>query len=319
MLELLIPLRETLNKSALSDLSNWFSDMPENAAWYVISDYCFGDKTKKNDTVSFSILLNHDKIDNIKEYINHFAPRDIKSTRTISMEFLQYINSPVVFTFTFVIDRQTKLLRDYASVENMLSFLAPYREFVENIALNSTYKAGYVDGVLKRSQLFEDDFKKKNFNSKLSRQIYIVSAFASLVFEFLAITKKPEFIQWISDRDALAERYDGFVYDLSYFLFLSSYSQYMKPSESSLLMLDKPKFIFPEPTKSGKNFFDELIRIPDYLAGTLADLDIENNVFSRDKYNTVLLGSMVNSQNHVILNVSGSGRELTCRRLVHKT
>lgn len=319
MLELLIPLRESLNKSALGDLSNWFSDMPENAAWYVISDYCFGDKTKQNDTVSFTILLNHDKIENIKEYINHFAPRDIKSTRTISVEFLQYINSPVAFTFTFVIDRKSKLLRDYASDENMLSFLAPFRDVVNNIASNSTFDAGYIDGVLKRSSRFEADFKNKNFNSKLSRQIYLVSALSSLVFEYLSITKKPEYIKWISDRDALAERYDGFVYDLSYFLFLNGYSQHITPTHDSMTILDKPKFIFPEPEKSGKNFFDELIRIPDYLAGTLADLDIAANVFSKDKYNTVLLGSMVNSANHVVLNISGSGNELSCRRLVHKT
>ncbi|PCM43872.1 hypothetical protein [Marinobacter sp. ANT_B65] len=318
MLELLIPIRKTLNKSALMELSNWFSEMPDNSAWYVISDYCFGDKTKQNDTVSFTILLHHDKIENIKEYINHFAPKDIKSTRTISEEFLQYINSPVAFTFTFVIDRKSNLLRDYASDENMLSFLAPFRDVVNNIASNSTFDA-YVDGVLKRSSLFEADFKKKNFNSKLARQIYLVSAFASLVFECLTITKKPEYIQWVSDRDALAERYDGFIYDLSYFLFLTGYSEYIPSIEDSPTILDKPKFIFPEPEKSGKNFFDELIRIPDYLAGTLADLDITANTFSKDKYNTILLGSMVNSKNHVVLNVSGSGNDLTCRRLVHKT
>jgi hypothetical protein len=318
MLELLIPLRETLNKSALSDLSNWFSNIPENAAWYVISDYCFKDKTKQNDTVSFTILLHHDKIENIKEYINHFAPKDIKSTRTISEGFLQYINSPVAFTFTFVIDRKSNLLRDYASDENMLSFLAPFREVVNDIASNSTFEDGYIAGVLKRSRAFESDFEKKNFNANLSRQIYLVSAFASLVFESLAVNKKPEYIQWVSDRDALAERYDGFVYDLSYFLFLTSYSQYISPTESSRTILDKPKFIFPEPEKSGKNFFDELIRIPDYLAGTLADFDIAANTFSKDKYNTVLLGSLVNSKNHVVLNVSGSDNELSCRRLVHK-
>lgn len=319
MLELLIPLRETLNKSALKDLSNWFSYIPENVAWYVISDYCFGDKTKQNDTVSFTILLNHDKIENIKEYINHFAPKDIKSTRTISIEFLQYINSPVAFTFTFIIDRQSKLLRDYASDENMASFLSPFREIVKTIASNSTFDDGYVDGVLKRSLIFESDFNNKNFNSKLSRQIYLVSALASLVFEYLSITKKPDYIQWISDRDALAERYDGFVYDLSYFLFLSGFSRHIPHSQEVLTMIEKPKFIFPQPVKLGVNFFDELIRIPDYIAGTLADLNIETNSFTKNKYGTVLLESIANSHNHVVINISGYDNKLTCKRLIHKT
>lgn len=75
MLELLIPLKKTVNQSAKYDLTNWLDTMPDGAAWYVISDYCFGDKTKQNDTVSFTVLLHHDKLENIKEYINHFAPR----------------------------------------------------------------------------------------------------------------------------------------------------------------------------------------------------------------------------------------------------
>ncbi|MCU8034508.1 MAG: hypothetical protein WC024_05290 [Shewanella sp.] len=318
MLELLIPLKKTVNQSAKDDLEHWLSSMPDGAAWYVISDYCFGDKTKQNDTVSFTVLLHHDKLNNIKEYINHFAPKDIKSTRTVSVEFLQYINSPVTFSFTFVIDRKANLLRDYATDENMLSFLPAFRNVVSDIASNSTFQNGYVDGVMKRVRAFEADFSKKNFNSKLARQIYIVSAFASVVFEVLAIAKKPKYIQWISDRDALLERYDSFAFDLSYFLFLQSYSVHFERKENSVLMLDTPQFLFPEPEKSGKNHYDELIRIPDYLAGTLADLDVSSNKFTKDKYNTILLNSLVNSRNQAVIYVTGKGNDLCCKRLVHK-
>ena len=85
MLELAIPIKENFQKSALKDLTLWFATLPDNASWYVISDYCFGDKTKKNDSATFSILLNHDKLENIKDYINHFAPKDIKSSRKVSL------------------------------------------------------------------------------------------------------------------------------------------------------------------------------------------------------------------------------------------
>ena len=109
MIELAISLKENFQKSALYDLTSWFLTLPDNAAWYVISDYCFGDKTKKNDTATFSILLNHDKVENIKDYINRFTPNDIKSSRKVAPEFLQYINSPVIFNISFLIDRDTKL------------------------------------------------------------------------------------------------------------------------------------------------------------------------------------------------------------------
>lgn len=85
-----------------------------------------------------------------------------------------------------------------------------------------------------------------------------------------------------------------------------------------MLMLDTPQFIFPEPEKSGKNHFDELIRIPDYLAGTLADFDVSSNKFSKDKYDTILLNSLVNSRNQAVIYVTGKGNELLCKRLVHE-
>ncbi|MGE4544025.1 MAG: hypothetical protein AB7D06_07950 [Pedobacter sp.] len=319
MLELTIPLKESFNKSALDDLTLWFKEHPSNASWYVISDYCFGDETKKNDAVCFSILLNHDKIANIKEYINHFAPKDIKSTRSVSPEFLRYINSPVIFNVTFLFERDSKLLKEYSTKKNMENFLPAFKSFVQQIDKNSSFEEGYVDSVLKRVNTFENDFKKNNFNKKLSRHIYYVATFASLIFHYLTIVKSPTHIQWVSDRDALSWRYDGFVYDLAYFMFLSEYSsELLKNDSTEKTILNKPKFIFPIPEKSGDNFYDELVRLPDYLVGTLADLNIENNEFSKDKYYTILYYSLLNSKNHAVFQLYGNGEKLSTRRLAFK-
>lgn len=316
MLELTIPLKESFNKSALEDLTSWFKECPSNSSWYVISDYCFGDKMKKNDTVSFSILLNHDKIANIKEYINHFAPKDIKSTRSVSPEFLQYMNSPVIFNVTFLFERDSQLIKDYSTKKNMEDFLPAFKDFVQQIDENSSFEEGYVNSVLKRVNNFKNDFKKNNFNVKLSRHIYYVATFASLIFYYLTIIKSPSHIQWISDRDALSERYDGFVYDLAYFMFLGEYiDKFLKNDSTGKIILNKPKFIFPIPEKSGENFYDELVRLPDYLAGTLADLNFENNEFSKDKYYTILYHSLLNSKNNAVFQLYGDGKKLSTRRL----
>lgn len=131
MLELLIPLKNCLKQSAYKDMACWFRECPKDASWYVISDYSFGDKNKKNDVVSFSVLLCHDTLYNIKEYISAFAPKDIKNTRTVSKGFIQYLNSPVIFHFSFIIDRNTKFMRNYADVDNMKSFLPEFSKIVD--------------------------------------------------------------------------------------------------------------------------------------------------------------------------------------------
>lgn len=89
--------------------------------------------------------------------------------------------------------------------------------------------------------------------------------------------------------------------------------------EGSVLMMDGPKFTFVEPEKSAVNTYDELIRIPDYLAGTLADFDIEKREFSKDKYYQMLAQSLVNSPNHAIIQIDGDSKRLSARRLVFMT
>ena len=101
MLELLIPIKNCIDQSTQKDFVSWFKDFPAGASWYVISDYCFGDNTKSNDVVTFSVLLHHDTPDNIKEYIRAHAPKDIKKTRSPSEGFIQYLNAPVIFHFSF--------------------------------------------------------------------------------------------------------------------------------------------------------------------------------------------------------------------------
>ena len=318
MLELAIPLRKTIDKTTLSDLSAWFAELPSNASWYVISDYCFDDDSKKNDVASFAVLLRHDTLTNIKNYINAFAPKDLKQTRNISPDFLKYVNSPVIFNLTFAIDKKSKFLRDYASKEYMEEFFEGFEEFI-NIINTSALEPGYIDGVLRRARETRESLKPKNANIRLFRQIFLVATFASLVFHYLNKVKSPSQIVWVSDRDAMIDRCGGFIYDLSYFMFLAEYLR-VPPGEASAddMTIDKPHFLYQIPPKSGVNEHDELVRIPDYLAGTIADLDISENKFSKSKYYTVLEHSLVNSKNHAVIHVLGSGQDLYVKRLVYK-
>jgi hypothetical protein len=319
MLELAIPLRDTIDKSALHEMTEWFSDIPSHAAWYVVSDYCFDDDKKKSDVASFSIILNHDTLASIGSYISAFAPKDLKNTKYVSPDFLKYINAPVIFSFTFAVEKDSRFLKDYASKENMEEFFEGFEAFVQAINKTSYFKLGYIDGVLRRAREMRESLKAKNANLRLSRQIFLVATFASVVFHYLNKVKYPSHIAWVSDRDALIDRGDGFIYDLSYFMFLA---EYMRAPEDEIteekVVLDKPQFIYPIPPKSGINEYDVLVRIPDYLAGTLADLDISANEFSKDKYYAVFEHALVNSRNHAIIHIRGESQNIYTRRLVYR-
>ena len=106
MLDICSVLKQTINQSTIKEFTSFISNYTHGATWHIISDYCFDDKNKENDAMTFSVLLNHDKIDNIKRTISELAPKDIKNTRTINEKFLNYINSRVFYHFTFLLRKE---------------------------------------------------------------------------------------------------------------------------------------------------------------------------------------------------------------------
>lgn len=293
------------------DLEAWFANVPNGAAWNVVSDYCVGDKNKANDTFAFSVILNHDLTVNIAAYIAEVAPRDLKSSQTVSVGLMQYLKCPVAFSVTYVVARESKLLRDYITVQHMASLIPDACEVLEHWRANSTADGDYFATLIKRLRQFERDTRRANFNSKLARQVHLVAAFAAMLFKCLNATKAPSHIRWISDRDATFDRYDAVAYDLGYVYFLLEYSKVL----GAPAMIDRPRFYFELPDAAGAHRFDELIRLPDHLAGTLADIDLATRTFTHPKFEAMLKNVFTDSRNNTIVQVLGANGRLTTRRL----
>lgn len=308
----LFGLIEKVYRTIATDLVRWFSYVPPGGAWYIISDYCVGDPTKANDSFAFAIILNHDTHANIAEYITNVAPSDIKATRTASDGLISYLNSPVAFSVTYVVERGSKLLRDYITDANMAEFIPDARRFLQELKLGSPLAAPYFDSVDRRFEAFQLDIRRKNFNAKLGRQMLLTSAFAAVLFRCLDLSKAPSYIKRISDRDAVTDRYDGLTYDLSYLFFLL-----LRSTDRGGPAPDRPKFLFAHPGMDGETEYAELIRIPDYLAGTFADLDIVGASFTHDKFRPIFTEAIVNSRNNCVVQLIGSPEGTTARRIAY--
>jgi hypothetical protein len=206
MLDLFDPL-ETSFRSITSGMADWFAAYPPDVPWTVVSDYCIGDPGKKNDVVSFVIVASHDTLANICGYIAAAAPKDIKNTRTVPAGIVQYLGLPVTFSVSFVVSRESHLLRDYIALANMEDFLPDVEDFLRTVQANSSAPNAYFDDVAKRLRLFKRDIAaNRQFNAKLARQVFLVATFGAQVFKHLTVAKRPSQIRWISDRDALLDR-----------------------------------------------------------------------------------------------------------------
>ena len=285
----------------------------------MVSDYCIGDVHKGNDVFSFVIVAPHDTTENICEYIAGAAPKDLKNTNKVPLGLVQYLacEVPVTFSVSFVMRRDAALLRNYLSVEAMSALVAGAISFLDDrLSLYQDARdIDYHQSAIKRLSAFKRDLSHKNVNAKLARQIHLVAAMVATLCNMLNQAVSARAIRWISDRDALFERHDAVVSDLAYVYYLTQAIELTTPEQretqnigSSLATL---RFEIPE--KTGKHRFDELIRLPDYLAGTLADLDSETMAVSKEKFDVVLHSVFVNSENNWLIQLQSTDERITAR------
>lgn len=322
----LLPVFIDATKTVQQLMKQWFADYSAGMPWTIVSDYCIGDDGKKNDVFSFVVIANHDKTENISEYISRVSPRDIKKIRHVPLGLMHYLTcpQPVTFSVSFVIDRDSALLRDYLRVEHMSSFIPDACEFVESLRKNSPASASvdpaYFDDVLKRLSIFEKDLARKQLNAKLSRQIHLAAGFAATMFYLVTHATEAGYLRWISDRDKLIEHNDTVVYDLAYlyFILMSSSQDSLEPNAHGNLILDLPRTYCELPNRTGEHRFDALIRLPDYLAGTLADIGTDMS-YSRAKFGEMLHGVFVNSPNNWVVQLSSNGEKVTARSVQYRS
>lgn len=150
--------------------------------------------------------------------------------------------------------------------------------------------------------------KRRNCNSNLARQIHLCAAFAAILFLHLDANKDPRAIRWISDRDAMFDKFDRVTFDLAFLYFQLVRMQSGKVSYY-------PEILFGLPGWDDENEYNEFIRIPDYLAGTAADMSLPSMTFTHDKFRPVFENVFVNAPNAALIEVLGSKEKITARRI----
>jgi hypothetical protein len=314
MTEILALLKETISKSAAEEFRRCVQNMPDGASWYVVSDYCFDDPNKAADVATFSVIPKHDKIKSICEYLKAFAPRDIKASQSTSMGFLQYVNLPIVFHFSFVLRKTDAYLRGIMPHWRIREYLDGLKEFTASVRDKSPTSPEYFNQVIRRINIFANDMDRKSFSQRLARKVILTSLLCGTVCFYLSLFNQAELIALIPDRDAISEAYDGIYFDSAFMCFVREISATVISPNSEIPPFDKPRFQFIAIGQTEESDLDALIRIPDYLAGTLAEYGMARPQASRPKYEDVLFDSLSNSVNHAIISLEFEDNTLICRR-----
>jgi hypothetical protein len=309
----LLKLLTDYSPSLTSDMQAWFKQYRTDAAWNIYSDYCVGNIEKANDSFSFVITLKHDTDKNFSDYIANVAPKDLKKTRQASEGLISYLNCPVAFSVSFIVERESKLLRDFITDDNIHGFCLGLRELIASCSAEPGVDIEYWQRIDKALGDFAVDVKRKKFNAKLARQVLLTSTFAAFLFFTLNQLKEPSYLRWVTDRDATFEKYNETAFDIAFMLFLIVRHQSGNVKDSN-----KPQFLFAYPFMDGKTDYAEHVRLPDYLAGLCADIKLPTMEFSHTKFEQIFGDAIINSTNNVVIQILGNPEKITARRLAFK-
>lgn len=288
-------------------LTSFFERNKATSKWMVYSDYCIGDSGKPNDVVTYSVIPFFVDFQVMQNVIQNLAPKDLKNTRSVNEDFLVFMRDAPIINISFVLNKHrifTQKKDRETQREVLLSGLEQYRELLNNWCKTTPEGRSNYLKVLKKISKLKAEMQRKSFNIGLMNDILIVSNLGSYIATIIANYSSPEIIGWFSDRDKILSTHEGIIndiYDTSFYLLRKHYGINNEGFKSAIGV---PK---EDPENPGKMWYDEAIKIPDYISGTLADWDTETNYCSKDKFIPIIEKYIAENDNMLIFRLTIDG------------
>jgi hypothetical protein len=308
----LASLEETFNKSALDALRSYVSLHPQCRKWLVYSDYCIHDKTKPNDVVSFVVVPYDTPFEVERTLTDNLAPVDWKKTVSVNPSFLAYLRGPRLFYLSIILENTRGLTRhpDMKPRRVVVSQIEATMRIIESWSEDANYNVDYCSAVLRRLRHLSQRMDRPSANLTLYRDILLVSALAGFICHKLGDISKATMTGWFSDRDKIIEAYEGIAFD---FAFLNHHALCEKHGVDS--SQTKMTFGVVSPDAEGKPWYDEMNRLPDYVAGALADWDLPRDIVTKNKTCQMLLRVIADNPRFVLLRLGSDDEGIRWSRI----
>lgn len=265
--------------------------------WVMFSDYCYDDKSKANDVMTFVLMPfeSEAKYTEMQQKIHDMQPSDIKKTNTVNEAFLSYLKDKNVLIFSFMLDDRKHFLASSHSqclerVKGILQTICTcYEEWKRTAANEDILK--HCDKVVNTIKQQLATLSSKNPNIKLLNDILITAflgAYVSVkVLEKLSI----EIFGWFSDRDKVISGKDNIIVPIFNFY------------QHNMLGGKQFQFCTFTPDDKVEPFFDDFNRIADVVTGAIADYNLEEDYITADKFNTVLIHLLADNEQVFIFRI----------------
>jgi len=306
-------LDETFNKSVIDDLRSYLKNNNKIRKFMIFSDYCLHDKAKPNNVASFTIVPYDEFLDIITKKISAIAPNDIKSKKTVEPGFIEYMKEERLFHVSFIIGCTKGLTQhgDKKQRENVEDSIEATIDLVRLWIENTPSNKIYYENFIKKLKNLKQKLDKKSANYRLFRDVMLISLLAGYLAYLLSQEAKAEIIGWFSDRDKIIDSYQSVALDLFVINHHSICNKHEIESDDTKMAVGKVS-----ENIDGGLWYDAQNRLPDHIAGTLADWDMNNNLASKSKFVQVMRKLIANNSNCIVIKLNIGVEEYSCSRLL---
>lgn len=252
---------ETFDGSARADLARFMARFPLTRTWMISSDYVVGAADRPNDVFAFSIMPYAEELGALRRRLAAALPRDIKGTRAFTAAAGDILRGPDVFHVPVVLPRDRLLLGPTGAL-----CVANGRQAGANF-VRDAIEMECGAGMVKAMRKLERMTNTKGYNHRLLANVLLLA----LLFPALSIAvlreRRNARLSWMSDRDAMTQCAGGALWHLAQ-LNLCGLAQAMGVELGD----ERPGVCVPG--ADGVMWFDELVRLPDHMAGALSAWDM---------------------------------------------
>ncbi|MBY3556443.1 hypothetical protein [Rhizobium laguerreae] len=281
---------EAFDKSAVDVFRNWLAGKRQVDKWFISADFALRDKNRPNDCFAFTIMPADFGRDEFKKEVARNLPRDLKDSKSIDAEGVAWLRDDRHFHIVI----SMKCDRVFYHWPGMKP-----REAIRKGLLELADKFAYQPDRSKRFKAAAQKASSNNFNVGLFSDLSLLGLYLPLITLFLLREVKANRVGWLCDRDSMTTYCDGIVWDYA-MINLAGLAERFAIDGHGL----RPDIAGPD--RSGATevmWFDDFVRAPDWLAGTIAAWDRQSGNLpeNQPKYLNLVQNLLTDLNNGVIL------------------
>lgn len=299
-------LTSTFGKTAIDEFREFLAKHSFVTKWMIVCDFVINEPQAASDAYAYTFFPYNAEIQQLKAKIMKLVPKDFKKTKNVQPKLHEFFQSGDTFTICLLTPKKYNAAGDIHTIRLSLD---------ETLRMMRNWQdADNQKNVIEAFERLKERAKANNFKTQLMSTMMIATVLAAFCAIILAQERRIEIVGWFPDRDNITTSYERIAYHM-FAINFSAFCQRHNIDERPIkTVIGLPE---PDPAKPKQSWYDELVRIPDFIAGPLAAWDYKMNlVTGRQKYVDVLKGAVADNPYLITLLLEDTEKGIGVSRLL---